>query len=152
MINFRTPDGWAFPLELNPGMAFSDVATILQDQLDTSEPLEFFYQGTCLAMDRLVGSLDISTEEHITVKVTHSRSTATVPRPRRPLPQRDVVRHSVPPPDFYQRVELLMEIGDFSREDCENALRQSFYNPDRASMYLLGEPQRAPLSPGGSPL
>jgi hypothetical protein len=150
MINFRTPEGRAFPLELNPSSTFSDVAAILQDQLDTSDPLEFFYQGASLAMDDLIESLGISSDEYIIVKVARSRPVATGPTPRRQrrlLPQRDVVRHSADPPDFYRKVELLMEVGNFSRESCENALRRSFYNPDRASMYLLGDPQRAPLSP-----
>lgn len=63
-------------------------------------------------------------------------------RPRRPLPRRtDLEIPDKDPPDFEQKVQILMELGDksmpFKREDVEKALRVSFFNPDRASLYLF---------------
>jgi hypothetical protein len=33
-----------------------------------------------------------------------------------------------------------MDLGDFSREQCEKALRDSFYNTDSATRFLIAEP------------
>jgi hypothetical protein len=36
-----------------------------------------------------------------------------------------------------RKVELLMDLGDFTREQCETALRAASFNSDAASFYLL---------------
>jgi FMN phosphatase YigB (HAD superfamily) len=42
-----------------------------------------------------------------------------------------------------------MEIGDFTREQCESALRVSFYNADTASFYLISG--NIPTTPQSDP-
>jgi hypothetical protein len=49
-----------------------------------------------------------------------------------------------PPGNLDERVAVLQAIGDFSREDCVEALQNSFYDANRACMLLIGETRRPP--------
>ena len=40
-------------------------------------------------------------------------------------------------PEFYQKIDQLMEIGCFGRSECESALRASYGNVERAAEYLI---------------
>lgn len=40
-------------------------------------------------------------------------------------------------PEFYQKIDQLMEIGFFGRSECESALRASYGNVERAAEYLI---------------
>jgi hypothetical protein len=143
MIDIRTSAGQTFRIEANPARPLTDLSIELQHMMNIVEPLEFYLRGEVVPITSLVGDINLGPEDYLTVRtrrVPRAQASAPARRARRRLPARDGVARREDPPDFYRKVELLMDLGDFSREQCEKALRDSFYNTDRATRFLIADP------------
>lgn len=149
-IEFRTIKGESYELEVNPAATVADVIIMLREQMQSDTvDFELVFNNQKLDKDTLMENVVVDPSEFIVIKPvrkvnrpqtdkaqlnrTNSQSYGGKSRFRLQREQRVTGED---PPNFAEKVAVLMGLG-FSRENCEKALRVSFYNPDRASLYLV---------------
>ena len=142
-LNFRCLTGNTYSLNFNPSATISDVSAILKNMLPEEEKIfELYYKRKPIEPTLLINELGIKSEEFITIKPIQQEEILEIPIKKNPskkrgLPPRTEIKiPETDPDDFNELVLSLMEMG-FEKVDCEKALRFSFYNLDRAGMYLV---------------
>jgi len=140
------------------------LATIIQVEVSN---LKLLYRSRSIQSNQLVGDLHLRDGDTINVLLFNCKKTTTpkeetprkekeIPPKEKPAPKKDgslfnsdgqITRQCLPqrnykksnsqdPPHFETMVKALIEMG-FDREKSIQALRASFYNPDRAAEYLI---------------
>jgi hypothetical protein len=121
-------------LELNAQFTILEIESIVKMRVKYNPDLELdlFFKGERLTKSQTVGDLGIRNGDVLGFSIAPPR------RPGHAISRRDHVSRDIPqPPDFFHKVEHLMDLGEFTREQCETALRAASYNSDKASYYLL---------------
>jgi hypothetical protein len=130
----RSRSGLEYELDVNKAFQFADIEKTLNafSQLDRDRDLDLFFKGARVDKSRTLGELGVQDGDTLVfgIAALNRREYAIAGREQ-------VSRNRSEPPDFGRKVELLMGLGDFSREQCEAALREASFNPDTASYYLL---------------
>ncbi|OHT16024.1 hypothetical protein TRFO_13509 [Tritrichomonas foetus] len=162
-LTFRTMAGEEYEIPANPAATVADLILTLKetmcvnDEQCNSTNFVLLHEGQRLNPDDTVESLGISDpNDFIIIKPVRAKKAQireTTPessspsqqeqpvqtrRKRYGLPRRDEIK--IPdrdPPDFEEKVQILLGIGNFNREDAEKALRVAFFNLDRASLFLI---------------
>jgi hypothetical protein len=137
-FRFRTAQGHDYTIDANPASQFCDLAHELRAyDAKLPEELEFYYHGRLIPDSTSVTAIEIDPNSpNIIVKpkavIQHA------PRDRYRLPPRgDTLRNKPVPPDIDDRIDLLMDIGALSREDCLDALETSFFDVPCAARLLM---------------
>jgi hypothetical protein len=131
------------------GWTLSDAEKMMREMYPAKFPdgrVQFYLGERLLDVTEPVCSLGIQPNQHITVK----RASPGVGSPLN-LPPVMVNRFSIftrshdaspmdPPINFRDLVEQLSQLG-FPADKCELALKESFYDPDRAASLLFRKPQ-----------
>ena len=165
-VSFRLFSGRIINLEFEPFQTINDVKLKLSALLQSpQDSFKFLYKTRTLTDDMKLSDANImpgSVIQVLTIKnqstrptppsvqtaekksKLHNSYTALPPRPdsvpvfQKLPPRRGSIAPSQKgdPPIFQQSVKFLVEMG-FEKEQCEKALRASFYNLDRAAEYLI---------------
>jgi len=164
-VSFRLVNGKMIDFEVEPNEAFYEIIIKLAELLQVpAQTIKLVYKSQSLIESKKVSDIPLTSGaviQVLTVKkpsanqnTSHSFSQKTV-GPKRPAStgtvkqSKSAIKHqqALPPrsgpmcrcqdpPHFDDMVKMLMEMG-FEKEKCEQALRASFYNSDRAAEYLI---------------
>jgi hypothetical protein len=150
-VRFRTTQGTEFTIANNPATLFSDAADEIQTHpnLPPGE-MTFSYGQQKLSLDTSFGSLNIEPDSHILISFGDPNNPRRLP-PSREVPApgtfnifaRSNTYTKQDPTDFEARVQNLLMFGrtgesvNWTRAQCEKALRESFFDMNRAACYLL---------------
>jgi hypothetical protein len=154
-ILFRTSHGTDFLIPNNPAALLSDAETELRTHpnLPPGE-ITFSYHQQLLSKASSLGSLDIDPDSYILINVAGPLKA----KPPRAAPDKRSTKgdptfnvftrsgafRKEDPPDFERRVDALLDLcesHEWTRPQCEKALRESFFDPNRAAFYLLTHPE-----------
>ena len=129
-------------INVNPEATIQDIINILKtnEQINNRE-LELLYRLSPVEPQTNVTALRAQENDVFLIRFKSPQTSEPKTQKKKGygLPPRTGVK--VPteeddPPSFAADVAMLMEMG-FEKEKCEKALRVSFYNPDRATLYLV---------------
>jgi hypothetical protein len=135
-----------FQVPANPEMQLSDAEDQLRVNSQIQGDIYFTLRGKPLDKSLHLRELDLGDSSFISV-----RSGVPAPEPKRQVRQKvrdptfNIFRRGrltdrLPPPaDFEARIAVLQDVADFSREDCVEALQNSFYDVNRACSVLIAK-------------
>ncbi|KAH0787832.1 UBA/TS-N domain containing protein [Histomonas meleagridis] len=121
-----------FPVQST--ITVGDVISYLKTQVSYSF-YKLFYKGIELSENKLISDLNMKENEYLELNLRNSSAKGASTLPPREDGNSELQLHD--PDDFEDRVQSLLELGEYSRSDCEKALRASFYDINRAGSYLI---------------
>ena len=164
--SFLLISGKTIDLELEPNEAFYEIKIKLANLMQVHpQSVKLLYKGQTIDDSKRIREIEISPNTSIKVVSYKGKSASQrTPKPtfENAIPEkpastssvkqsRNSAKHqqqlpprsgpfcnSVDPPHFECLVNDLMAMG-FEKEKCEQALRASFYNSDRAAEYLIDD-------------
>ena len=129
-------------LNVNPSATIQDIIDILKtnEQINNRD-LELLYRLSPVDPKTPLTETGAQENDVFLIRFKSPDNSQTKPKKKKGfgLPPRTGVKlptQKDDPPTFDADVQMLMEMG-FPKDKCEKALRVSFYNPDRATLYLV---------------
>lgn len=129
-------NGISIELDVNPTDKIGDIIKVLKTRPEIqNNDVQLIYKLKPQQPETTLKELNAQDNDVFIMEIKAQQKR----RPVRSLPSRSDIKiptEADDPPNFEEDVASLMELG-YPKSDCETALRVSFYNVDRACIYLV---------------
>ena len=129
----KDPQSNIYDFPVQSTITVGDVINYLKTQVPLSY-YKLFYKGIELNENKLIKDLHMKENEYLELNLRNQSLRRSFGLPPREDGNQELLKD---PQDFEDKIKALMELGNYTRSDCEKALRYSFYDINRACSYLL---------------